>query len=456
MKHIFFFVVLFSCIALAQQKPSDDFAATVKKEFLRSWHDYEKIAWGHDDLKPLSKGYADWYKQPLFISPIDAYSTMKLMGYNKEAVKIERYIIDSINFNKDIFVKTFEMNIRVLGGLLDMYELTKDKRILQKAEDFGKRLLPAFGTKTGIPRYWVNLKTGESKGDTVNMAEAATNLIELGVLSYYTKDPVYYQAAKKAVRAVYQRRSPIGLVGESINASTGEWTDTVSHIGCCIDSYYEYLYKAYVLFHDEELKDMWDNSLRAIDKYLAEEKNGRLWYGRAGMNSGTIVSGEVTLYDAYFPAVLVLTGDIKRADKAFASWDWLWKLNHAEPMVYDYRKDTVTDAMYDLNPEIVESAYYLLEYTGKEKYRDMAKEYFADIMKYCKYDIGFTSLKDIRTKERGNSMPTFFFAETMKYLYLAAGGAPKFHLKDYVFNTEAHPFKKNMFNKKEIKKRLGL
>jgi len=39
---------------------------------------------------------------------------------------------------------------------------------------------------------------------------------------------------------------------------------------------------------------------------------------------------------------------------------------------------------------------------------------------------------------------------------LVAGGCPDFHLKDYVFNTEAHPFKKSLFKKDEIKKRLGI
>ena len=31
-------------------------AARVKEEFLHAWRDYERYAWGHDALKPLSKG----------------------------------------------------------------------------------------------------------------------------------------------------------------------------------------------------------------------------------------------------------------------------------------------------------------------------------------------------------------------------------------------------------------
>lgn len=53
-------------------------------------------------------------------------------------------------------------------------------------------------------------------------------------------------------------------------------------------------------------------------------------------------------------------------------------------------------------------------------------------------------------------MPTFFFAETLKYLYLTFSDEKDFNLDDYVFNTEAHPFKKASFDKAEVKVRLGI
>jgi len=104
-----------------------------------------------------------------------------------------------------------------------MYELSGNPGILAKAVDFADRMLPAFNTKTGIPTYWVNLKTGIARGDTVNVAEAATYTMEMGILSYYTKDPKYYQAGKKATKAIFDRRSKIGLIGDVINVQTGEW-----------------------------------------------------------------------------------------------------------------------------------------------------------------------------------------------------------------------------------------
>jgi len=40
-----------------------------------------------------------------------------------------------------------------------------------------------------------------------------------------------------------------------------------------------------------------------------------------------------------------------------------------------------------------------------------------------------------------DKMETFFFAETLKYLYLIFSEAELIPLDQYVFNTEAHPLK---------------
>lgn len=433
-----------SCQSTEQKEKQADklMAEKIKAEFVRSWDAYKTYSWGHDVLLPVSKGYMDWYKQSLHISPIDAYSTMKVMGLDKEAEEVQRYVVDSIDFDKDQFVKTFEVNIRILGGLLAMYEFSEDKKVLAKAEDFGKRLLPAFGSPTGIPYYWVNLRTGEAKGEEVNMAEAGSCLLEMGMLSRYTGNPVYYETAKKSNRAIFSRVSSIGLVGQSINVETGQWTDRSSHIGCCIDSYYEYIYKGWLLFNDEELKNIWDKSIRSIQTYIADEVDSSLWYGTVDMETGEKINSVVTLYDAFFPALLALSGDLKNAARYQDSWNSLWNLNGLEPMVYDYREKEILDPSYDLNPEIIESAYYLYYFTGDKKYKEMASQYFKDLMSYCRTDVAYTCIKDVRTKEKKDHMETFFLAETMKYLYLTFANPKGINPKECVFSTEAHPFRK--------------
>jgi hypothetical protein len=438
----------------AQQETA--LAAEVKKETLRTWQAYQQYAWGYDVLLPISKSAENWYEKPLYISPIDAYSALKVMGLDAEAARIERYVADSISFDKDIYVKVFEVNIRVLGGLLSMYHYTGNEKILEQAKDFGDRLLPAFGSATGIPYYWVNLKTGAVKGDTINVAEAGTYTFEMGILSYYTQNPVYYQAAKKATKAVFERRSKIGLVAEVINVETGEWIDKTSHICACIDSYYEYLYKTWVMFGDPEIKAIWDESILAVNKYLPEEKDSLLWYGRVDMETGLKTSSVVTLYDAFFPAVLSLSGDLERAERFQKTWDWLWNKYGLEPMAYDYSTDQITYPVYDLNPEIIESAFYLYHFTGKEIYRNMAAKYWDGIKTHCRTDVAFTAIENVETKEKRDYMATYFLAETLKYLYLSFLDNPDVNPSDYVFSTEAHNFRKASFEEEKIKKYLGL
>ncbi|TDX01934.1 glycoside hydrolase family 47 protein [Dinghuibacter silviterrae] len=460
MRYTYLLLTLLAALPAAAQygttnHPSGYTPDDVRREFIRSWDAYRKYAWGHDVLLPNTGGFSDWYKESLHISPIDAYSTMRVMGLNEQAAGVERYIIDSVSFDKDIFVKTFEVNIRILGGLLNMYQWTHDPAILARAKDFGDRELKAFQSPTGIPYYWVNLRTGAVKGTRVNVAEAGSYLFELGILSYYTRDPRYYQAGKKASRALFTRRSAIGLEGFDIDVETGQWLDTRSFIGACADSYFEYLYKGWRLFHDPELKTMWDTSIKAINRYIPEESDTSLWYGYVDMNTGAKVLPEVTLYDAFFPSILAMDGDLRRAEKLEATWYWLWNRYGLEPGGFNYHTSSITDPGYDLNPEIIESAYYLYTLTGKERYRKMGYTFYKDILQYCRTPIAFSSITDVRTKEQNNQLPTFFFAETMKYLYLLFGGNPAVNVKDYVFNTEAHPFKRADFVPEELRKRLG-
>ena len=158
-------------------------AARVKVEFRHAWDNYRRYAWGHDELKPLSRKPRDWYGQSLLMTPVDALDTLVLMGFKKEADADRELIATKLDFDKDIYVKNFEITIRLLGGLLSGYQLTGDERLLHKAEDLGTRLLPAFDSPTGLPYVNVNLRTGKTRGVESNPAETGTLLLDFCTLS---------------------------------------------------------------------------------------------------------------------------------------------------------------------------------------------------------------------------------------------------------------------------------
>jgi Glycosyl hydrolase family 47 len=93
----------------AQAVNRQKLATEVRAEFLHAWQGYKKYAWGHDDLKPLSKTYHDWYAEPLLMTPVDALDTMILMGMRDEAKTTREYIATHLSFNKDIEVQNFEI-----------------------------------------------------------------------------------------------------------------------------------------------------------------------------------------------------------------------------------------------------------------------------------------------------------------------------------------------------------
>jgi len=430
------------CRSSREEKHANELAERVKTEFLHAWNNYSRYAWGHDALRPLSKTPHDWYGQSLLMTPVDALDTLILMKLDAEAEKARTLIVTDLSFDKDIYVKNFEITIRLLGGLLSSYQLTGDKRLLTLAEDLGNRLLPAFNSPTGLPYVFVNLRTGQVRDPVSNPAETGTLLLEFGTLSKLTGKPVFYEKAKRALVETYQRRSPIGLVGASINVETGVWIDNDSHISGGIDSYYEYLWKCWLLFGDKDCLEMWNVSIPPIHKYLAEETGGELWYGHANMTTGLRTETTYGALDAFFPALLALSGDIPRARRLQASSFKMWNLHGIEPEVIDYKTMRVMAATYHLRPEIVESTYYLHHYTRDPEYRQMGEKIFSDFVKYCRTEAGFAALSDIVSKEQRDEMESFALAETFKYFYLLFAPADTLDFDKVVCNTEAHPLRR--------------
>ena len=437
-------LIVLLVVAAAQlfSQPKSPVADSVKAEFLHAWNGYKQYAWGHDALKPLTKQPHDWYATSLLLTPVDAYDTMLLMGLTAEANEAKKIIFDSLSFNRNISVQAFEIIIRVLGGLLSSYQMDGDKRFLDLAEDLGKRLLPIYNSHTGMPYRYVNLKTGAIRDSVNNPAEIGTALLEFGTLSKLSGKPVYYEKAKNALVQLFNHRSRIGLVGTWINVETGEWTNKSSHISGAIDSYYEYLLKAWLLFEDNECKKMWDESIRAIQVSLADTVHEGLWYRHVDMQTGRTTATEFGALDAFFPAVLSLAGDVERARKLQESCYRMWNLHGIEPEEIDYAAMKATDKRYYLRPEIIESAYYLYHYTGDERYRKMGETFFRSIRQYCRTDAAYTVLRDVTTKEKADGMESFFFAETLKYLFLLFAPKETLPFEATVFTTEAHPIRK--------------
>jgi mannosidase alpha-like ER degradation enhancer 2 len=363
----------------------------------------------------------------LLITPVDALDSLLLMHLQEEAAECKALILERLSFDLDISVQVFEVNIRLLGGLLSAYQLDGDKAFLRLAEDHGRRLLPAFDSPTGMPYRYVNLKTGKASGPVSNPAEIGTLTLELGTAGFLDK-------AKQAATALFEKRSPLGLVGSKINVETGEWLDARSHVGGGIDSYLEYLYKAWRLFGDEDFHAMWDTSIDAVHRHIAHGD----WYGVVDMNTGERLATRFGALQAFFPGLLALSGDIARAGRLMAAIEGFGGLL---PESFDYSDLNVHSPGYELRPEVLESAFYLYRATGDQRYRDFGAGYFDAVVRATQCDTGFAALADIRSGERKDRMHSFVLAETFKYAYLLFAPPETLDLKAAILTTEAHPLR---------------
>jgi hypothetical protein len=439
MRFIFFTAIsLFAITSIVGQGKDARFSEEMKQEMCgkvkeaarHAWKGYKDFAWGADDLKPLTKQPKNWYKTSMLMTPVDAFDTFTMLGLTDEAKEAKELILDKLDFNIDNEVQVFEITIRLLGGLITAYELDGDKKFISLATDLANRLMPAFKTPTGLPYRYVHLQTGKTRDAINNPAEIGTLMMEFGKLSKLTGNSRYYQAAKKAIMYVHKKRSGIGLVGEQIDVKTGKWVTTKSHIGAYIDSYYEYLYKSWLLFGDKDFKTAFDTHNKAIKKHL-----------QVDMHTGKVTGSRYGALEAFYAGLCAFAGDVETGRQIQEANYYMWTRFNIEPEEFDFKADTITSAYYILRPENLESAFYLYRLTGELKYLWQGKVMVESIIRHCKNDVAFASLKNVQTFEKTNSMESFFFGETLKYAYLIFAPESALDFKKVVLTTEAHPFK---------------
>jgi mannosyl-oligosaccharide alpha-1,2-mannosidase len=125
----------------------------------------------------------------------------------------------------------------------------------------------------------------------------------------------------------------------------------------------------------------------------------------------------------------------------------------------------IRDKRYLLRPEAIESVFIMWRITGDQQYLDDAWDMFTSVVaaSHTPYangqvlDVTYAPLKapgrgyqpsnsltgpSTREENIENKMESFWTAETLKYFYLIFSRPDMISLDDWVFNTEAHPFRR--------------
>ncbi|CDQ81489.1 unnamed protein product, partial [Oncorhynchus mykiss] len=240
----------------------------VREAFRHAWKGYKEFAWGHDELKPVSKSYGEWFGLGLTI--IDALDTMWILGLKEEFEEARKWVETELSFSKNVDVNLFESTIRILGGLLSTYHLTGDEMFLEKAKDIGLRLMPAFKTPSKIPFSDVNIGKGTAHPprwtSDSTLAEVTSVQLEFRELSRLTQDPQYQEVVNEVMKLVHKLPGKHdGLVPMFINTNSGQFTHKgVFTLGARADSYYEYLLKQWIQGGKTE-PDLLEDYLEAIE-----------------------------------------------------------------------------------------------------------------------------------------------------------------------------------------------
>jgi mannosidase alpha-like ER degradation enhancer 2 len=436
---------------------------TVKEMFMHAYNSYMKNAFPQDELRPLScTGMTTWGNYSLTL--VDALDSLLVLGEKQEFVNGARFVIDNLRFDYNLTVSLFETNIRILGGLLSAHLLLKnrilkdtqvdllgleayDDELLKQAIELGDRLLVAFDTETGVPYGMVNFKYGvmPNESSITSTAGAGTFLIEFGMLSVLTGDVKYLKAAKRASRALFDLRSTtLGLVGNHINIQTGIWTHRDASIGASVDSYYEYLFKSFQLFHDHESLHEFTISYDSILKYLYFSP----WYFQVDMITGQTTWPLFNSLQSFWPGIQAQFGHhIREASDTLIAFHSIWRRFGVVPEGFNILGGFVqpNEKGYPLRPELAESIYYLYRVTRDPMYKMMGRDMVKGLQMNCRTDCGFANIKDVETLEKDDRMESFFLSETLKYLYLLYDDEnfvnncqPGDEIEGYVMNTEAH------------------
>ncbi|CAH7671386.1 family 47 glycoside hydrolase [Phakopsora pachyrhizi] len=470
------FIVLIFCgiilsenmsLAVMSRQRKLELRNLVRETWDHGFKSYMDNAFPDDELRPIScKGVSYDYDNinnreindvmgDFIMTLIDTLDTFVIFRDHRNFSLGLRKVIDHLaNFDLDVNIQVFETTIRVMGGLLSCHLFAKGQRgfrfeavdgygdeLLFLAEDLGRRLLPAFqNSKTGIPFARVNLRYGVVYPEETETctAGAGSLLLEFATLSRLLNKPIYEEVAKRAFYALWNRRSLINLLGNTINVQSGFWSYGVSTIGAGVDSFYEYVLKSHILLQDDSFLEIWDKVYESTMRYM-RSTDGFIYHS-VNMQTGSPAHNSIDSLAAFWPGLMVLAGDIESAIKSHMIYANLWKRYSALPEVFDTYRKTPNVLVYPQRPEFIESNYFLYRATKDEFYLEMAERVILDLVDRMWVDCGLASLNDIVTGDLDDRMHSFMLSETLKYLYLTFDEDNPINTSDesFIFSTEAH------------------
>ncbi|KAI7484813.1 glycoside hydrolase [Hortaea werneckii] len=472
----------------------------VIEAFDHAWRGYSTYCMGHDSIHPVTNTCDDDFGG-LGATAIDALSSAIMFERSEVVTEILEFIakVDFTKVTGGTSLQLFEVVIRHFGAMLSANDLLDGpfkhmqvdphlrETLLNQTIKLGDVLSCGFSTPTGIPRNWVDpaLCTTDS-GTSNTLAGIGTLVLEFGRLSDITGHRVYVEKARKAeqylINPTSAEQMPFpGIYGSFVSVMNGQLMDSKGSWGSLADSFYEYLVKMYIYDRDvySTYLDRWRVAADSTIRYIASHAYGHpewtllpYWEGQRRFNAmdslswfaggnfvlGGMITGNQTFVD--FGLSIADTAGAMYSMTAtglggeFVMWTEDCLGNWGEGPCTANNSVRLSDSSFKLRPEVLETWYYAYRATGDPKYREWAWSAFEAISKVCKTSTGFSAISDVNAPDGGKKLDmqeSFVFAEVLKYVYLLhlEDDGNAFHVQDsrhgvkneWVYNTEAHPFR---------------
>ena len=442
-----------------------------------------------DELAPISGGskntFGGW--SATLVDSLDTLWIMDMKDEFAEAVDAAVGIDFGPRGSDD--VNMFETIIRYLGGFIAAYDVSdcKDARLLQKAIEVGDLAYASFDTPNRMPvTRWNPQKavSGQQQlpAESGIIAEMASASVEFTRLSQLTGDMRYFDAISRVSNIMDEQQGRTKLPGMwpiGVNVRAPDLTSGGQFsLGAMSDSAYEYLPKMYQLLGGageagQQYRRMYEYAMGTVIDYslfrpMVEDKADVLLTSSVGADGRRDSSGQHLV--CFAGGMLGLGGRMTENDTHVATGRKLtdgciWTYEHAPlgimPEVFsmyacpnlsecEYTGETgsspfshINDARYILRPEAIESVFYMYRITGDPTYQDKAWAMFEAIENSTSTQYGNAAIRDMTKSppDLDDSMESFWMAETLKYFYLIFSEPGTISLDEWVFNTEAHPFR---------------
>ena len=340
----------------------------------------------------------------------------------------------------------------------------------------------------------------------VLLAEIGSLSLEFTRLSQITNDPKWFDAVHRITAVFEEQQNSTNLPGMwplAVNARDMDFASgTVFTLGAMSDSMYEYLPKMDALLGGSSLyARLYRSAMAAAEKSLfrpmlpdnadvlvagivhADKPNevsvepqgqhlvcfaggmlalgGRLMQEQAHIELGRkITDGCIWAYEHNELGIMPEVFTMVPCDDGPCVWEesrWHAALiagagsdesSDAVEIAKSHRLPpgfaTMKDRRYILRPEAIESVFVLYRVTGDHELQEKAWKMWQSIKKHTETDIANAAINDMSnpTAPKSDSMESFWTAETLKYFYLVFSEPNLISLDEFVFNTEAHPFRR--------------